>query len=41
MHCVGRAYADLAEIAALFAKSVERQDRASGLTPSIAASDGA
>ena len=33
MRAVGRAYADLAEIAAELGKAVEREDRASGLLP--------
>jgi len=33
MRAVGRAYAELAEIAAQLAKAVEREDRASGLLP--------
>jgi hypothetical protein len=37
MRAVGRAYAELAEIASQLAKSVEREDRASGLLPAAAA----
>jgi hypothetical protein len=37
MRAVGRAYADLAEIASELAKVVEREDRASGLLPRAAA----
>jgi hypothetical protein len=33
MRAVGRAYAELAEIASKLAKAVEREDRASGLLP--------
>jgi len=33
MRAVGRAYADLAEVAATLAKAVEREDRESGLLP--------
>ena len=33
MRAVGRAYAELAEIASQLAKAVERDDRASGLLP--------
>ena len=33
MRAVGRAYADLAEVASQLAKAVERQDRTSGLLP--------
>jgi hypothetical protein len=36
MRAVGRAYAELAEIAAELAKAVEREDRASGLLPPVA-----
>ena len=36
MRAVGRAYAELAEIAAQLAKAVERDDRASGLLPRAA-----
>lgn len=36
MRAVGRAYADLSEIATELAKAVEREDRASGLLPSPA-----
>jgi hypothetical protein len=38
MRAVGRAYADLAEIAGELAKAVEREDRASGLLPPTAKS---
>ena len=37
MRAVGRAYAELAEIASQLAKAVEREDRASGLLPRTAA----
>jgi hypothetical protein len=36
MRAVGRAYAELAELAAELAKAVEREDRASGLLPPAA-----
>jgi hypothetical protein len=36
MRAVGRAYAELAEIASQLAKAVEREDRASGLLPRAA-----
>ncbi len=36
MRAVGRAYADLAEVAASLAKAVEREDRQSGLLPAAA-----
>jgi hypothetical protein len=36
MRAVGRAYAELAEIASELAKAVEREDRASGLLPRAA-----
>jgi hypothetical protein len=36
MRAVGRAYADLAEVAAQLAEAVERDDRASGLLPAVA-----
>lgn len=36
MRAVGRAYADLAEVAAQLAEAVEREDRASGLLPAVA-----
>jgi hypothetical protein len=38
MRAVGRAYADLAEIAEQLAKTVEHEDRASGLLPPTAKS---
>ena len=34
IQAVGRAYAELADIASQLAKAVEREDRASGLLPS-------
>lgn len=37
MRAVGRAYAELAELASQLAKAVEREDRASGLLPTTAA----
>jgi hypothetical protein len=37
MRAVGRAYAELADIASQLAKAVEREDRASGLLPPAAA----
>jgi hypothetical protein len=36
MHAVGRAYAELAEVATQLARAVERMDRASGLLPAAA-----
>jgi hypothetical protein len=36
MRAVGRAYAELAEVAAELAKAVEREDRQSGLLPPVA-----